>query len=146
MKKIHSKFQVQCQDHISQLWQLKCPFALPISLLFFSMGGRERERERERDREREGGNILGWPGMRASYCHLPDSLSTSLALCIHLSSTPFRVAELEVMHSLLITFMLLLTPVYSPKTDTVLIKVLGDHSNSRLDRNFTLKAFDKTWF
>lgn len=62
--------------------------------------------------------------------------------CVHLFQIHWLpnshwVAELE-MHILLITFLLLLPPVYGSATDTALIKGLGDCSNPNLEQNLTL--------
>ena len=82
--KMCSKFQLP-RAHLSGL-AAKVPLC-PSNFPFFLLNSREREREkkRERQKKRERETVYpceGWPSMKASSCHLPDSLSPSLALPI----------------------------------------------------------------
>lgn len=83
-----------------------------VSALFF----KRKEKKRER--------LVGQPGMKA------PSIICQVA-CLHpglehlLAPYPHRVAELEIIHTPVLTFLLLLLTLYSPTTDLGLIKGPG---------------------
>lgn len=136
--KMCSKFQLQCQEHIVQLWQLKiplCPSNFPVFLL--NSRGRERDRETERQtgRMNQCERLAQNAGLLLSFARQPVSVSDRPST---VSPTPCQVAEPEIVQTLFITFLPLLSPVYSPTTDTGLIKGCGDYLNPSLDQDLTL--------
>lgn len=81
-------------------------------------------------------SLLAWLCLIES---LPLSFASSLPPSLPL------VAELEVVFIPCITFLLLLTPVYSPTTKASLIKELDNYLNSSLGLDLTLQGLNKMW-
>ena len=101
-----------------------------VSALFFNWKEKKRER------------LVGQPGMKAPFCHLPSSLSPSLALCIHwLPMGSWAGDNPHTTPYISVTF----TDSLQPNHWSEFEKRAWDHLDPSSSQNFTLKAFNKMW-